>query len=83
MNSKFLGAVAAFALVAGSSAAAAQTAQSLSLANAPAVQPAGAATTSSNELGSRGYGIYIIGAVIIGLLIWGAIELLDDDSDSP
>lgn len=81
MSSKFLGAVAAIALLAGSSAAAAQSAQSLSLANAPVA--AGAQTTDASELGSRGYGIYIIGAIVIGLIIWGAIELLDDDPESP
>ena len=32
----------------------------------------------------RGVGIYIIGAVVLGLIIWGIIELTsDDESESP
>ena len=33
----------------------------------------------------NGIGIYIIGAVVIGLIVWGVIELTknDDDSVSP
>lgn len=81
MLSKSLATISALALIAGSSAAAAQSAQPLSLAAAPA-----AATTSdaADLNGRRGAGIYIIGAIVIGLLIWGGIELLDDDdSESP
>jgi hypothetical protein len=81
MISKTFAALAAVALVAGSGAAAAQTAQPLSIANAPAVDRAGA---DSSELGSRGYGIYIIGAIALALIIYGAIELLgDDEPNSP
>lgn len=84
MISKTFAALAAVALVAGSSAAAAQTAQPLSIANAPAVDRAGAELTDSGELGSRGYGIYIIGAIALALIIYGAIELLgDDEPNSP
>lgn len=73
MLSKSLAAVSALALVLGSSAAAAQT----------GVAPASAAITQSDsDLSGRGAGIYIIGAVVIALLIWGAIELLDDDEPS-
>jgi len=80
MLSRSFAAVAALALVAGSTAAAAQTAAPLSLNNAPAMEAAGSEGTS--ELGSRGYGIYIIGAIALGLIIWGAIELLKDDEPS-
>lgn len=81
MLSKTLAAISAVALIAGSSAAAAQTAQSLSLAQAPAA----ATTTDAGDLnGRRGAGIYIIGAIVIALLIWGGLELLgDDDPESP
>lgn len=70
MLSKSLAAVSALALVLGSSAAAAQ---SVAPVSAPAAQSEG------SDLSGRGAGIYIIGAVVIALLIWGAIEVLDDD----
>jgi hypothetical protein len=78
--SKTLAAVAAATLVFGSSAALAQSAAPLSLDNAPAVERAGADVASSNEL--RGTTGWIIGAIALGLIIWGAIELFDDDDDT-
>jgi hypothetical protein len=30
----------------------------------------------------RGTGLYIVGAIVLGLIIWGIIEL-SDDNDSP
>jgi len=74
MLSKSLAAVSALALVLGSSAAAAQT--GVAPVSAPVAQSEG------SDLSGRGAGIYIIGAVVIALLIWGAIELLDDDEPS-
>jgi hypothetical protein len=66
----------------GSSAAIAQSAAPLSLDNAPVAQRAGADLNSPNEL--RGRTGWIIGAIALGLLIWGAIELFDDDdTESP
>ena len=59
----------------------AQSASPLSVSNAPAVERAGADTDSANEL--RGTTGWIIGAIALGLIIWGVIELLDDDPDSP
>ncbi|HST35276.1 MAG TPA: hypothetical protein VLK25_01415 [Allosphingosinicella sp.] len=82
MLKKSFAAIAAIALLAGSSAAAAQSAQPLSVANSPAGQRAGAATTGANELGSRGYGIYIIGALVLAAIIYGIIKLTDND-DGP
>jgi hypothetical protein len=80
--SRKLAALAAASLIFGSSAAMAQSASPLSLANAPAVERAGADTASANEL--RGTTGWIIGAIALGLIIWGLIELLDDDGpDSP
>jgi hypothetical protein len=79
MLSKKLAALAAISLVTASSAAVAQTAPSAS----PAVERAGAGMTGESDLERRGIGIYIIGAVVIGLIIWGAIELLDDGPSSP
>ena len=79
MLKKSFAAVAAIALLAGSSAAVAQSAQPLSLANSPAGQRAGAPAADANELGSRGYGIYIIGALVLAAIIYGIIKLTDDD----
>ena len=85
MLSKKLSALVALSMITASSAAVAQSAQPLSVANSPAAR-AGADAQDANELDSRnGIGIYLIGAVIIGLLVWGAIELLknDDNPSSP
>lgn len=79
MRSRTLAALAAISLMAGSSAAIAQSAQPLSLASARA----GAATEGS-DLTGRGPGFYIIGAIVLGLVIWGIIELIDDnETDTP
>jgi hypothetical protein len=59
----------------------AQSASPLSVSNSPAVERAGADAASANEL--RGTTGWIIGAIALGLIIWGIIELLDDDPDSP
>jgi hypothetical protein len=80
MLSRTLAVLAAATLVFGSSAAVAQSAQPLSLANAPAVERAGADVAGASEL--RGTTGWIIGAIALGLIIWGAIELLDDDEDT-
>jgi len=77
MLSKKMAALAAVSILSASSAAVAQTAQPLSLANAA---PAGATTQGASDLDSRnGIGIYIIGAVVLGLIIWGIIELTKSD----
>ena len=63
-----------------SNAAVAQSAQPLSVA--PVAARAGADLEGSNEL--RGTTGWIIGAIALGLIIWGAIELFDDDDpESP
>jgi hypothetical protein len=81
MLSKKLSAIVAISVLAASSTAVAQTAQPLSLANAPSA-PA-AAPVQSSALDSRnGIGIYIIGAVVLGLIVWGIIELTKDDEPS-
>ncbi len=85
MRSKKLSALVALAMITASSAAVAQSAQPLSLANAPAAR-AGATSQDAASLDDRrGIGIYIIGAVVLGLIIWGIIELTksDDGPDSP
>jgi hypothetical protein len=82
MLSKKLAAVAAVSLIFASAAAVAQSAQPLSLTNSPAAR-ASAGTSSQSSLDRRGIGIYIVGAVVLGLIIWGIIELTKDDSHSP
>ena len=83
MLSKKLAAIAAVSLITASSAAVAQSAQPLSLNNSPTVQRASAGTSGQNNLDRRGYGIYIVGAIVLGLIIWGIIELTKDKSHSP
>ena len=81
MLSKKLAAIAAISLVTASSAAVAQTAQPLSVANARTGTPVAGASNLDDR---NGVGIYIVGAVVLGLIIWGIIELTsDDDPDSP
>ena len=85
MLSKKLSALVAISMLTASSAAVAQSAQSLSLANAPAMR-AGFDAQGASALDSRnGIGIYLIGAVVLGLIVWGVIELTKDDegSESP
>jgi hypothetical protein len=78
MLSKKLSALVAVSVLTASSAAVAQTAQPLSLGNAPTMQANG--STQGNALDSRnGFGIYIIGAVILGLVVWGVISLTDSN----
>lgn len=58
----------------------AQSAAPLSVV--PTVERASADAASANDL--RGTTGWIIGAIALGLIIWGAIELFDDnDSESP
>ena len=84
MLSRKLSALVAMSVLTASSAAVAQTAQPLSLSNAPAMRT-GAAPTQASALDDRnGIGIYIIGAVVLGLIVWGVIELTkDDEPESP
>ena len=81
MSLKMIGtALAALSLTAGS-AAAAQSAAPLSLANSPFVDRAGAAVGETSDL--RGPGLWIVGAVALGLIIWGVTELLDNEEAFP
>lgn len=80
LSKKKLSALVAISVLTASTAAVAQTAQPLSLANAP--MSAGATSQSSALDDRNGIGIYIIGAVILGLLVWGVIELTKDDGNA-
>jgi hypothetical protein len=63
----------------------ASPAQSLSLANSPEISRGSTAAGASNAQSGAGAGIYVIGAIVAGLMIWGIVELAsgDDDPDSP
>ena len=79
MLSKKMSALVAVSVLSASSAAVAQTAQPLSLANAPVAQ-----AFSPNQAGAldsrNGFGIYIIGAIVLGLIVWGVISLTDNNN---
>ena len=79
MLSKKLAALAAISMITASSAA---VAQSAAPASAAAAARAGAPTEGSNEL--VGTTAWIIAVIALGLIIWGIIELTDDDGpESP
>jgi len=85
MLSKKLSALVAISMLTASGAAVAQSARSLSIAGSPSVR-AGADAQDASALDSRnGIGIYLIGAVVLGLIIWGVIELTksDEGASSP
>ena len=75
MASKILTPLVALSLLAGSSAAVAQTAQP-----APASARAGA-PEGQEQL--RGTTAWILAAIALGLIIWGIIELTSDEDDFP
>jgi hypothetical protein len=80
MLSKKLAAIVAASLLSASSAAVAQSAQPLSLTNSPVIQRVGADTAGQSNLDRRGYGIYIVGAIVLGLVAWGIYELVKSKS---
>jgi hypothetical protein len=80
MLSKKLAVIAAASLISASSAAIAQSAQPLSLSQSPAAARASADVRGESNLDRRGIGIYIIGAVVLGLIIWGVIQLTDNNN---
>jgi len=83
MISKKIVALAALSLVAGSTAATAQTAQPLSLANSPAVQRAGAEIEGENAFLRRSG--WILGVLALGILVFVLLEANKDHPlpDSP
>lgn len=76
MRSKMMGTMlAAFGLAAGS-AAAAQTAAPLSLGSRT-----GAEVGEGSALSGRAP--WIVGAIALGLIVWGIIEFTSDEDDFP
>jgi hypothetical protein len=80
MRSSWLAALAALSLGIGSSAASAQVGQPVQPTTASSVQRAGAQVADADEL--RGTTGWILGAIAVGLLIWGALELFGDDDEA-
>ena len=80
MISKSVVALAALSLVAGSSAASAQSARPLSLANAPAAQRAGAEMQGESQFLRRSG--WILGVVALGILVFVILEA-SKDNDLP
>ena len=80
MLSKKLSALVALSLITASGAA---SAQSLSIANAPGMARAGAPAQDSSNLENRGngYGIYLIGALVIAAIVYGILQLTDDNDE--
>jgi hypothetical protein len=78
MISKKIVALAALSLVAGSSAATAQNAQALSLANSPAVQRAGA--EMKGESGFLRRSGWILGVLALGILVFVVLEANKDNA---
>ena len=80
MFSKAGAILSAASLATMSSGALAQTAQPLSLSQSPSISRAHADATGASELRRGGAAFYIVGAIVIGLIIWGAFKLLDNDT---
>jgi hypothetical protein len=78
MISKKIVALAALSLVAGSSAATAQSAQALSLANSPAVQRAGAEMQGESAFLRRSG--WILGVLALGILVFVVLEANKDNA---
>jgi hypothetical protein len=76
MIPKPLHVLAALSLLGAGSPALAQSAAPLSLASAPAV----AGQADANDL--HGTARWLVGAVVLGLIVWGIIELTDDDDEA-
>jgi hypothetical protein len=76
MISKKIVALAALSLVAGSSAATAQTARPLSLANSPVAQRAGAELQGENDFLRRSG--WLLGIVALGILVFVVLEANKD-----
>lgn len=74
---KMLAAAATAALLIGSTAQA-NSAKALSLSNSPAR----AATTAGESNQLVGTTAWVLAAIGLGLVVWGVVELTDDDADS-
>ena len=80
MTSRKMAALVAASLISSNSAAVAQSAQPLSLTNSPMMQRASPDLQRAGDLDRRGYGIYIVGLIVVGLAAWGIYELVKSKS---
>ena len=78
MISKSVVALAALSLVAGSSAAVAQSARPLSLVNSPELQRAGAETQGESQFLRRSG--WLLGIVALGILVFVILESSKDNA---
>ena len=81
MLSKTFATLAAASMLTLGGAASAQSSAPSGFAQAPSAGRAGAALGDDSALEDRGPGFYIIGAIVLGLVIWGIIELTSDNDD--
>lgn len=83
MFKKFLMALLASLSLFTANAAQASSAQALSLSGTPTAIRASTDTGDGNQLVAGPAG-YLLGALALGLTVWGVVELADDDTpDSP
>lgn len=75
---KIIAAASAAALLA-SAPAVAQTAT----APAPATESQIGSKGANAQFAEMGPAAWIVGAIVVGLAIWGIVELVDDDNDEP
>jgi len=80
MISRTAAILAAASLLTMGTAAPAQSAHPLSLSHSPSIARAHADADGASDLRRRGAAIYVVGAIVLGLIIWGAFKLLDNDT---
>jgi len=82
---KFVSTLLASLSLFAAGAAQAASADSLSLSGASQASRASTVSGASNAQSETSAGIYVIGAIVAGLMVWGIVELAsgDDDPDSP
>ena len=83
LSKKLVAPIAAALLIGMSGSAVAQTAQPLSLSNSPSVARSGASLQGDSSLDRRGYGIYVIGALVLAAIIYGVVKLVNHKSNNP
>ena len=83
LSKKLVAPIAAALLIGMSGSAVAQTAQPLSLSNSPTIGRSGASTQGESNLDRRGYGIYVIGAIVLAAIIYGIVKLANHNNNNP
>ena len=83
LSKKLVAPIAAALLIGMTGSAVAQTAQPLSLSNSPTISRSGAGIQGESNLDRRGYGIYVIGALVLAAIIYGVVKLVNHKSNNP